>query len=113
MVDRPVSRRVTITDVAQHANVSTAAVSKVLRNAYGVSPSMQARVRAAIEDLDYRPQAAARGMRGQTYTIGVLVPDLRNPFFPEILDGVSEQLAGTGYSVFLGPGGNQPDSQLR
>jgi LacI family transcriptional regulator len=95
------ARRVTIVDVARHANVSTTAVSKVLRNAYGASPAMRARVRQAIEELGYRPNAAARGLRGQTYTIGVLLPDLRNPFFPDILDGVNETLRDTDYHVLL------------
>ena len=96
-------RRVTIVDVAQHAQVSTTAVSKVLRNAYGTSPTMRAKVQKAIADLGYRPYAAARGLRGQTYTIGVLLPDLRNPFFPEILDGLTESLRDTDYQVLLGP----------
>jgi LacI family transcriptional regulator len=96
------TRRVTIVDVARHANVSTTAVSKVLRNAYGASPAMQAKVRQAIAELGYRPNAAARGLRGQTYTIGVLLPDLRNPFFPDILDGINEHLRGTEYHVLLG-----------
>ena len=94
-------RRVTIIDVARHAGVSTTAVSKVLRNAYGASPEMQARVRAAIEELGYRPSAAARALRGRTYTIGVMLPDIRNPFFADVLDGVTEQLGGTGYQVLM------------
>ncbi|MEV1085461.1 LacI family DNA-binding transcriptional regulator [Streptomyces sp. NPDC050211] len=98
-------RRVTIVDVARHAQVSTTAVSKVLRNAYGASPEMRAKVRRAIDELGYRPNAAARGMRGQTYTIGVVLPDIRNPFFPEIIDGITGRLAETEYQVFLGPGG--------
>ncbi|MFI5915841.1 LacI family DNA-binding transcriptional regulator [Dactylosporangium sp. NPDC051541] len=106
-------RRATIADVASRANVSTAAVSKVLRNAYGVSPAMQERVRAAIAELGYRPHAAARGMRGQTYTIGVLIPDLRNPFFPELIEGIGEHFAGTEYQALLGPGGSTPESQAR
>jgi LacI family transcriptional regulator len=106
-------RRVTITDVALHAKVSTAAVSKVLRNAYGVSPAMQARVRQAMSELRYRPHAAARGMRGQTYTIGALLPDLQNPFFEVITNGVTEQLAGTDYQMLLGVGGNDPHAQVR
>jgi len=105
--------RVTIADVASHASVSTAAVSKVLRNAYGVSPAMQARVRQAIAELGYRPHAAARGMRGQTYTIGVMIPDVRNPFFPELIEGISDHLAGTEYQALLGPGGSDPGSQAR
>ena len=100
------SRRVTIVDVAKHAQVSTTAVSKVLRNAYGTSPTMRAKVREAIAELDYRPRAAARGMRGQTYTVGVLLPDLRNPFFPEILDGLTEYLRETDYQVLVGTGGD-------
>lgn len=103
-------RRVTIVDVAQHAQVSTTAVSKVLRNAYGASPTMRAKVRQAIAELGYRPSAAARGMRGQTYTIGVMLPDARNPFFPEIIDGLTAWLAGTDYQVLLGPGGCDDES---
>ena len=62
-------------------------MSKVLRNAYGASPAMHEKVRQSIAELGYRPHAAARGMRGQTYTVGVMLPDIRNPFFADILDG--------------------------
>jgi LacI family transcriptional regulator len=109
----PQPRRVTIADVASRANVSTAAVSKVLRNAYGVSAAMQERVRQAMTELGYRPHAAARGMRGQTYTIGVMIPDVRNPFFPEIIESFSAHLDGTDYRVLLGPGGSDAGSQTR
>ena len=78
-------------------------MSKVLRNAYGASPAMRAKVRQAIDELGYRPYAAARGMRGQTYTIGVMLPDIRNPFFPDILDGLTDHLGDTDYQVLLGP----------
>ncbi|WP_238011697.1 LacI family DNA-binding transcriptional regulator [Dactylosporangium sp. AC04546] len=113
MAAGPSPRRATITDVANLAQVSPAAVSKVLRNAYGVSPAMQERVRAAMAELGYRPHAAARGMRGQTYTIGVLIPDLRNPFFPELIEGIGEHLDGTDYQTVLGPGGSTPETQSR
>ncbi|AQU65002.1 LacI family DNA-binding transcriptional regulator [Streptomyces niveus] len=106
-------RRVTIVDVARHAQVSTTAVSKVLRNAYGTSPKMRAKVRQAIAELGYRPFAAARGMRGQTYTIGVMLPDIRNPFFPEILDGLTEALDETDYQVLMGPGCNGEAAEAR
>jgi len=107
-------RRVTIIDVAAHANVSTTAVSKVIRNAYGVSPAMRERVTAAITELGYRPRTAARGMRGQTYTIGMMLPDLRNPFFPDIVDGFVQQLDGTDYQVLLGTSfcGHEPESRV-
>jgi LacI family transcriptional regulator len=106
-------RRVTIIDVARHAKVSTTAVSKVLNNGYGASAAMRAKVHKAIAELGYRPHAAARGMRGQTYTIGVMLPDVRNPFFPDILDGLSEWLAHTDYQVLLGSGGNGEDAEAR
>jgi LacI family transcriptional regulator len=106
-------RRVTIVDVARHAQVSTTAVSKVLRNAYGASPEMREKVRRAIDELGYRPLAAARGLRGRTYTIGVMLPDIRNPFFPEILDGITGRLADTDYQVFLGPGCNGEKEEAR
>ena len=54
----------TIEDVARAAGVSRAAVSKVIRNAYGVSPAMREKVNEAIERLEYRPRVAARAMRG-------------------------------------------------
>jgi LacI family transcriptional regulator len=103
--EKSVRRRVTITDVARHAGVSTAAVSKVLREAYGVSPQMKQRVGAAIDELGYRPHAAARGMRGQTYTVGLVLGSIRNPFFGDLLDGVTDALSPTPYQVFVGVAG--------
>jgi LacI family transcriptional regulator len=106
-------RRITIVDVARHANVSTTAVSKVLRNAYGASPAMRAKVRQAIDELGYRPYAAARGLRGRTYTIGLMLPNIYNPFFADILDGITACLAATDYQVLLGPGWNGVDEEAR
>ncbi|WP_105974276.1 LacI family DNA-binding transcriptional regulator [Streptomyces geranii] len=106
-------RRITIVDVARHAQVSVTSVSKVLRNAYGASPEMQEKVRRAIDELGFRPHAGARGLRGQTYTIGVMLPDIRNPFFPEILDGITASLKDTEYQVLLGPGCNGEKEEAR
>jgi DNA-binding LacI/PurR family transcriptional regulator len=96
------NKRATIRDVADRAGVSPAAVSKVLRNAYGLSDEMRRRVTAAMSELSYRPQLAARGLRGSTYTIGVLLPDIRNPFFPDILDGIVATLSDSDYRPLLG-----------
>jgi LacI family transcriptional regulator len=106
-------RRVTIADVARHAQVSTTTVSKVLRNAYGASPAMRDRVKAAIEELGYRPHAAARAMRGRTFTIGVLLPHIRNPFFADVLDGLMEQITGTGYQVIIVQDGTDAKAEDR
>lgn len=106
-------RRVTITDVARHAGVSTSAVSKVLRSAYGVSDGMRVRVRSAMAELDYRPHAAARGMRGRTYTVGVLLDNIRNAFFADVLDGVSDELRDGDYQVLVGAAGFGSADQTR
>lgn len=95
-------KRPTIKDVATSAGVSRAAVSKVLRGAYGVSGVMRGRVEGAMRSLDYRPQLAARALRGRSYMLGVLLPDIRNPFFADILDGVGNALRGTQYQLLLG-----------
>ena len=98
------SGRVTIRTVATDAGVSVAAVSKVLRSAYGVSETLRTKVQASMQRLGYRPHTAARGMRGQTYTLGVLLPDLRNPFFADIVAGIDEALVRTQYQALLGVG---------
>lgn len=102
MAAREKSGRVTIRDVAGDAGVSVAAVSKVLRDAYGVSDTLRTKVKASIERLGYRPHAAARGMRGQTYTLGLIIPDLHNPFFADILAGINTALERTQYQLLLG-----------
>lgn len=97
--DRPA----TIEDVARTAGVSRAAVSKVIRNAYGVSPAMSAKVKAAIEELSYRPRVAARAMRGSSYTLGIEIPDFSNQFFTRVLRGATEALAGSDYQLLIAP----------
>jgi LacI family transcriptional regulator, galactose operon repressor len=113
MKPRVAARRITIADVARHAGVSTAAVSKVLRNAYGVSAEMSERVRSSITELGYRPHAAARGMRGRSFTIGLLLDNIRNPFYGDILDGVTDALAKTDFQVLVGSGGFGSHQQSR
>ena len=100
----PPSSRVTIRTVAEDAGVSVAAVSKVMRNAYGVSEALRQNVMETIERLGYRPSVAARGMRGQTYTLGVLVVGIDNPFLSQVFDGIAEVADAAGYKVLLGVG---------
>lgn len=101
---------VTIEDVARAAGVSRAAVSKVIRDAYGVSAVMRAKVQAAIDELGYRPRASARAMRGSSYTIGVEIPNVNNPFFTKIINGATAALAATRYQLIIAPAG--PDHDL-
>ncbi|MEU4395200.1 LacI family DNA-binding transcriptional regulator [Kribbella sp. NPDC023855] len=82
--------RITISDVSTAANVSAATVSRVLNGTAKVDPVLVERVHDAVRELGYRPNAAAQGLaRGEWGTIGVLVPDLANPYFPEVLKAVS------------------------
>jgi LacI family transcriptional regulator len=108
------SRRVTIQDVASEAGVSVSAVSKVLRDAYGISPAMRAKVTAAIESLGYRPHAGARGMRGRSYTIGVMLTELGSPFQPLLVQGITDELEPTPFQEILVTGGGVvPERQQR
>ncbi len=96
--------KVTIRHVASDAGVSVAAVSKVLRNAYGVSDSLRAKVLKSIDKLGYRPSTAARGMRGQTYSIGMLLVEMQNPFLPTVIEGAKATLQKAGYKTLIGVG---------
>lgn len=96
-------RSVTISDVAETAGVSRAAVSKVIRNAYGVSPAMRTRVEAAIEELGYRPSVAARALRGSSYRLGLEIPHVSARFMTQIVEGATSALTGTPYQLVLAP----------
>ena len=103
--DSPAPRtRVTIRTVAEDSGVSVAAVSKVLRNAYGVSDGLRARVNASIERLGYRPNVAARGLRGQSFTLGILLTEMTNPFLAQVVDGVAEMVDPSGYKAMMAVG---------
>ena len=92
----------TIKDVARLAGVSTTTVSHVINETRFVSDELRARVLAAMEELNYRPNVLARGLRlGETRTIGLIVPDNSNPFFAEVARIVEDVGFANGYSVIL------------
>jgi LacI family transcriptional regulator len=75
----------TIVEVAKRAGVSIATVSNVIRGTKRVSPEVEQRVQAAIRELDYYPNEIARSLKvKQTRMLGIVVPDITNPFFPEV-----------------------------
>jgi len=89
-------------DVAKLAQVSPSTVSHVLNKTRFVSPQMTEKVLKAIKELDYRPNLLARGLAiGKTNTIGLIVSDIKNPFFPEVIQGVEELALNEGYYIFL------------
>jgi LacI family transcriptional regulator len=92
----------TIKDVARVAGVSITTVSHVLNDTRFVSDELRVRVLAAMEELDYRPNILARSLRrGETKTIGLVVPDNSNPFFAEMARMVEDLGFAAGYSVIL------------
>ncbi len=94
--------RPTILDVAARAGVSKSLVSRALRDAPTVSPARRAAVRRAAEELGYRPNAVARSLvQRRSHTVGVMVSDLHNLFFVEVLDGVQAMAARHDYRVLI------------
>ena len=92
----------TIRDVARLAGVSVASVSAVLNSKGTVSEKLIKRVRSAAKALDYHPDEVARSLKTRnTHTVGVIVPDIANPFFPEVIQGAEDEARRNGYSVIL------------
>lgn len=102
----------TIKDVAARAGVSFTTVSHVLNETRPVSADARRRVLAAVEEIGYLPSAVARSLRkSETKIIGVLVPNVDNPFFAELVVGVEECCRQAGFSVFLCNSDNNPKRQ--
>jgi LacI family transcriptional regulator len=94
---------VTIRDVALRAGVSTATVSRVLAGVGNPRPDVAAAVVAAAGALDYRPSGVARSLRmKRTRTLGLIITDIQNPFFPELVQAADLAARGWGYSILLG-----------
>ncbi|WDR03946.1 LacI family DNA-binding transcriptional regulator [Devosia algicola] len=101
MTSTPSRPRATIREVAAAAGVSMGTVSRVASGSTRISEATRARVVAAMKDLAYQPNAAARAMRTNvSKTVGMLVPDLGCPVFVRMIAGVKEVLAQHGYMLF-------------
>ncbi|WP_105616101.1 LacI family DNA-binding transcriptional regulator [Vallitalea okinawensis] len=93
----------TIKDVAKEARVSTATVSRVLNGNYPVSQDAKEKVENAIKALNYHPNAVARSLKqNKTYLIGVLVPDIANPYFMDLARGIESVVSVEGYNLVFG-----------
>lgn len=93
---------VTIKDIASKAGVSVATVSRVLNKKPDVSEKTKKKIEKFIEEMGYNPSGVARGLVLQrTYTIGLIVPDITNPFYPEIARGIENRAKNLGYTVVL------------
>jgi LacI family transcriptional regulator len=92
----------TIKDIARKAEVSYATVSRALNGKYGVNSETRERILAIAREMDYSPSVIARGLVGsRSYTIGLILPDITNPYFPAVAAGIEARAQELGYSVFL------------
>ncbi|MCE1161392.1 MAG: LacI family transcriptional regulator [Thiomonas sp.] len=102
----------TLDDVAKAAGVSTATVSYVINGSKPISAGTRAKVEAAIAELNYRPSPSARTLRtGQHQMLGLLLPDLANPFFPALAQAVAETARELGYGLMLSESGSDSASE--
>lgn len=105
-------KRATIKDIAALSGVSTAAVSFALNGTGSVGEEVRQRVLAAAKALDYQRNHSAISMRtGQSHTIGLVLPDLCNPYFPELAQAVEDAARRAGYAVLLADSGNGRDER--
>lgn len=98
----PSSRHCTIRDIARLAEVSVATASLVINGKPGVSEELSRRVRQAMDILDYHPHGMARSLKvGHSHLIGMVVDDVTNQFFCEVMGGAHEEARPHGYSLLL------------
>ncbi|GAA1862685.1 hypothetical protein GCM10009836_48740 [Pseudonocardia ailaonensis] len=109
----PASRKATIRTVAAAAGVSTATVSRVMSGVSTVSPALAQRVREVAEQLSYRPSEAARGLAlGGLRNIGVLMPDLGNAYFHDVVKGMHRAAADTGFRLLIADHAGDPANEF-
>lgn len=102
-----------ISDVAREAGVSKASVSRVINDCSVVSEDIRSRVLRAMRDLRYQPNAQARSLTlKRSNLIGVIVPEIRRPFYGEIVDGIEDTLTGAGYYLALCATHNRPGHEV-
>src|SRR5437762_8605341 len=96
-----------IYDVARAARVSVATVSAAVNGSAYVSPALKGRVERAVTKLGYQPNLVARSLATQqSRTLGMIVPDIANPFFPEVVRGAEDAAHAAGYTLLIASSDN-------
>ncbi len=110
--DRAPAARPTISDLAQEAGVSRSTASRAVSGRGYVAAPVRARVRAAAERIGYVPDAVARSLRHRATTaVGVLISDLRNPFYADLAAAVEQRLRARGHHMILANSGGLADKE--
>ncbi|GAA3147523.1 LacI family transcriptional regulator [Kribbella aluminosa] len=108
------AERVRLIDVAREAGTSVSTVSRALNGSDLISPEVVAHVRSVAGRLGYRADKRAQEFKlGRPLTVGVTVPDLTNPFFSEVLKGLTGAARAGGYRLLIGESGEDPAEELR
>lgn len=104
-----------IAEIARICGVSKATVSRVINNIpQGVGPETREKVLKTIRELNYRPNALARSVAtSKSGTIGLIIPDVSNFFYPKIIRGVTDYMDSCGYSVIVGNSDYDPDREAQ
>jgi DNA-binding LacI/PurR family transcriptional regulator len=103
-----------IKDIARAANVSHSTVSRALRNSPLVNPETADRIRRIAAERNFRLSAVGRSLAtGRTYSIGVIVPTIADPYVAGVVSGVEEVLNARGYSVVLASSMSDPDREMK
>lgn len=101
-----------IYDVARQASVSVATVSAVINDSAYVSPQLKRRVTAAIKKLGYQPNLLARSLAKQrSHMLGMVVPDIVNPFWPQVVRGAEDRAHAAGYTLLLANTDDDPKKE--
>lgn len=104
--------RPTILDVARRAGVSKSLVSLVIQGSPGVSDARRAAVHEVIEELGYRPNTMARSLVQQrSHILGVMLSNLQNPFFADVVAGIEAQVLESGYRALFNSGARVPERE--
>lgn len=94
--------KVTISDIAKLSGVSKATVSRVINGSKPVSPEVKAKVMKVIDETGFKPSSLARSLSKQeTKLIGIVIPDVSNPVFSELVKGMEEESNDSGYNILL------------
>ena len=104
----------TIKEVAALAGVSICTASRALNNKDNIRPETRKRILDAVRELDYRPNFSAQSLKhGRTKTLGLIVPDITNPYYPKITKSIEEYAANHGYMLLLCDSNGQIDKEKR
>ncbi|KGK86979.1 LacI family DNA-binding transcriptional regulator [Clostridium sp. HMP27] len=106
--------KITIKEVAERANVSTATVSRVLNNNYPVSDEVRDKVLKVVSELNYQPNGIARSLKNnKTNLIGIIVADISNPFFMKVGRGIESIVSKEGYNLIFCSTDESPDKEKK